>query len=134
MTEINVEKIMEEIREDIKRKGYKESDLSFNDIPIKDSGELLVGQFNASELERTLHNANVGVRVDFYKPIEGNALKKAIKKLVRKIMKPVLYHLCESQERYNANVAQTLNQLYLYIQKQEAHINDLERLIAEREK
>ncbi len=134
MTEINVEKIMEEIREDIKKKGYKESDLSFNDIPIKDSEEVLVGQFNASELERTLHNANVGVRVDFYKPIEGNALKKAIKKLVRKIMKPVLYHLCESQERYNANVAQTLNQLYLYIQKQEAHINDLERLIAEREK
>lgn len=134
MTEINVEKIMEEIREDIKRKGYKESDLSFNDIPIKDSEELLVGQFNANELERTLHNANVGVRVDFYKPIEGNALKKATKKLIRKIMKPVLYHLCESQERYNANVAQTLNQLYLYIQKQEAHINDLERLIAEREK
>ena len=134
MTEINVEKIMEEIREDIKKKGYKESDLSFNDIPIKDSEEVLVGQFNASELERTLHNANVGVRVDFYKPIEGNALKRVIKKFIRKIMKPILYHLCESQERYNANVAQTLNQLYLYIQKQEAHINDLERLIAEREK
>ena len=35
MQEINVEKIMEEIRADIKAKGYKASDLSFNDIPLK---------------------------------------------------------------------------------------------------
>ena len=37
MTDINVEKIMEEIREDIKKQGLRESDLKFNRTPILES-------------------------------------------------------------------------------------------------
>lgn len=134
MESINVEKIMQEIREDIARKGYKEEDLSFQDIPIKEQGTMPIDEFNIDMLERTLHNANMNTGVDYYRPFEGNALKRFVKKLVRKIMKPVVYHLFVSQESYNSNTIQTVNQMYLYIQKLEARITDLERMISDKEK
>lgn len=40
MENINVEEIMKQIREDIKQKGYKISDLSFDDIKINDSNDI----------------------------------------------------------------------------------------------
>jgi hypothetical protein len=130
MEEINVEQIMQEIRAEIKEKGYKESDLSFNDIQIKqnDTGELgeildlqrLVGLINA---------ANASTRVDFYRPITDGGLKGLVKKAIRKLMKPLLLPLCQSQESYNGILVQTINQMKLYVDEQEKRINDLEAII-----
>ena len=39
MESINIEEIMQEIRQEIKDKGYKDEDLSFNDIPIPQNVE-----------------------------------------------------------------------------------------------
>lgn len=128
MEMINVEQIMEEIREEIKKKGYKESDLSFQDIPIKeDIAE--VEQYDEQKLQELLHLVNTSTRVDYYKPIIGKGPKAIIKKAIRKIMKPLLLPLCQEQEQYNSSAVQVINQMYLYIELQEKRIDDLETII-----
>lgn len=131
MQEINIEEIMQEIRAEIKEKGYKESDLSFQDIAIPKEDTVLLTEYNENELKNCLHSANAYTRVDYYRPIEGNGIKAVGKKLVRKLIKPVVYHLCVSQETFNANTAKTLNQMNLYIQKLEERIAELEKIVDE---
>lgn len=131
MQEINVEKIMEEIRAEIKEKGYKESDLSFNDIPVREQKNELQEEFDTDMLKNLLHAANTHTRVDYYKPITDTGLKGIIKKAIRKILKPLILPLCMDQESYNSMSVQTLNQLYLYIQMQDQRITELERIICE---
>lgn len=131
---INIEEIMKQIREEIKEKGYKESDLSFADVTVPMVEAVNVEEPDEGALSYALNNANKNVRVDYYRPIEGNGLKKALKKFIRKFVKPAVYHLCVNQETFNTGTVQTLNQMYLYIQKQDARITELERRLSEKEK
>ena len=131
MQEINTEKIMEEIRKEIKEKGFKDSDLSFNDIPISSGNDLSV-TYSEKELQNHMHAANLSCRVDYYKPIDGG-IKGAFKKLVRKLIKPIVLHLCEEQEHYNSETIQTINQLYEYTKLLEERITKLEKIIKDME-
>ena len=132
MQEINIDEIMQEIRAEIKEKGYKESDLSFQDIEIPKTDVVFLAEYNEGELENALHIANAYTRVDYYRPIEGNGIKAICKKIVRKLAKPIIYHLCVSQETFNSNTVKTLNQMNLYIQKLEARNKELETMLDER--
>ncbi|MCM1244102.1 MAG: hypothetical protein NC293_00475 [Roseburia sp.] len=128
MNSINVEEIMEKIRTEIKEKGYKESDLSFLDIPISTFPEASQESFDLDKLREKLQRVNETYGVDYYKVIEGGGIKTFIKKAIRKILKFLLYPLCQNQELFNAFSVQTMNQLFLYIQLQEERINELEDL------
>ena len=134
MNEINVEEIMQQIRAEIKEKGYKEEDLSFEDVNVPVIEQNISETPDDNALRIALDNANKNVRVDYYRPLEGNGLKKALKKFMRKLVKPVVYHLCVNQESFNTGSVQTLNQMYLYIQMQEKRIAELEKYISEKEK
>lgn len=130
---INIEEIMKQIREEIKEKGYKESDLSFADVAVPAVEAVDTVDPDEGVLSFALNSANKNVRVDYYRPIEGNGLKKALKKFIRKLVKPAVYHLCVNQETFNTGTVQTLNQLYIYIQNQEVRIAELERRLSEKE-
>lgn len=132
MQEINIEEIMQEIRAEIKEKGYKESDLSFQDIEIPKVDTASLTEYNEGEMGNSLHMVNAYTRVDYYRPIEGNGIKSFCKKIVRKLVKPIIYHLCVSQETFNSNTARTLNQMNLHIQELEARIKELETMLDER--
>lgn len=124
---IDVQKIMEQIREEIKEKGYKESDLSFYDIEIKDRESVLTNTFNKNEYTNCLNQANSFVNPGFYSTNIGSGIKGFIKKIIRKIISPIMMPVCERQEMYNSASVRTLNQINLYI-------NDLEDRIVELEK
>lgn len=130
METINIEQIMEEIRAEIKEKGYKERELSFNDIPIKQETQSELSEAYSSErLDSLINAANASTRVDFYRPITDGGLKGMVKKAIRKIMKPLLLPLCQDQEAYNSILVQTINQMKLFIDAQEQRISDLEMII-----
>ncbi len=128
MNNIDVEEIMKEIRDEIKEKGYKESDLSFSDIPISNFAEIEQESFDLDKLREKLQRVNETYGVDYYKVIEGGGIKNFVKKAIRKTLKFLLYPLCQNQEQFNFFSAQTMNQLFLYIQMQEKRINELENL------
>ncbi len=130
MTDINVEEIMEQIREEIREKGYREEDLSFNDVPLQKMGSEMM-QFDEKTMLSYLSNAKQTYRVDFYKPIEGG-LKGFMKKLVRKLAKPILLHLCQEQEEFNSSSIKAMEQLYAYNKVLEDRIDHLERILEKR--
>lgn len=134
MQEINIEEIMQEIREEIKEKGYKESDLSFLDIPVKSQNEVrMEEQFSEQRLRELLHLVNVSTDVRYYRNYTGNFFKTFIKKVIRKILAPLLFPLCQEQEQYNSSVTRTLNQMYQYISIQEKRIGELEKAVYNKE-
>ncbi len=132
MENINIEQIMEEIRAEIKEKGYKESDLSFQDIPVEQK-LVAAEQYNAQQLSDSLRVANMYTRVDYYRPITGHGLKTTIKKAIRKILKPLLLPICQNQEQFNAGAVQTMNQMHQYMLLQEKRIDELEAMLMKKE-
>lgn len=134
MQEIDIEEIMQEIRAEIKEKGYKESDLSFHDIPIKSQNEVMIEeQFSEQRLQELLHLVNVSTNVNYYRNFTGNIIKTFIKKVIRKILAPLILPLCQEQEQYNSSVTRTLNQMYQYMRIQEKRIEELETMICNKE-
>ena len=136
MKEINVIQIMEEIREDIKKKGYTDELLSFSDVNVmpvqvvsSNPGVDIAGQLDVANRSKELH---------YYREYSGNAIKTFIKRLIRKLIKPIVLPLCDEQILYNVSSVEVMKGLYIYIQNQEAEkavlaerINVLEREMAE---
>lgn len=129
MEKIDVEEIMEKIREDIKEKGYKDSDLSFSDVPLSIPLNNDIEIFNLDVLLEKLKEANESVGVHYYNVIESRGIKGIIKKAIRKTLKFLLYPLCQGQERNNAFSIQAMNQMLLYIQELEKRIDNLEKVM-----
>lgn len=130
MVEIDIEQIMQEIREDIKEKGYKASDLSFADIPLNQELVLQGGDYDEQILMNVLQEANTRVQVDCYQPV-GGGLKGFMKKVIRKIMSPIMVPVVGDQNQFNASTVQTLNQMHQCIIMQEQRIRELEAKLEE---
>jgi len=86
MVKIDVEKIMEEIRIEIKNNGYKASDLSFDDVKLP------------------INFTDIPWNLKIYTPIPGHGVKHFIKRLVRKIVRATFYQQFEIQQTFNENV------------------------------
>ena len=71
---VDVEKIMEEIRQEIKEKGYNDSMLSFRDVDGSEQlKELTSDVFDLGEMERVVQQMNMRSHVEWYNPVEGSA-------------------------------------------------------------
>ncbi len=109
MQKINVEQIMAEIREEIKQKGYKSSDLNFDDIPVLS----IVGMKNS-------------YKVDSYKPYKDKGMKLLIKKIVRKMVWGSFSRNFKLQRGFNASTLQTVSALVSMIETMQKRIDILE--------
>ena len=111
--EINIEAIMQEIREDIKTKGYKETDLKFNDIPIpKSVSETLTeGQTVSNDLKELLNVLNADYLHDVLQPLEptSNGMVYVIKKLIRKVVLFLFYPILVHQNNINSRMVNAIN-------------------------
>lgn len=117
MIKIDVEKIMEEIRENIKERGYTNDLLSFQDIEI--NANAYATKFSVSELEKWMKYTNSSHRIEYYhQVIPHNSLKNNVKAIIRKCLRFLLQPLVEEQNYYNANLVKTINQMNLFIQEQ----------------
>ena len=100
--EVNIEKIMDDIRAEIKEKGYTSDMLSFKDVTGKGAshGEML----SDTELADTLDTANSLAVVPFDRPITGNPIAVFIKKLIRKLIRFYIRPIVEQQNEFNAQL------------------------------
>lgn len=129
MSEINVEKIMEEIREDIKRKGYTEDMLSFKDIKMPVAS--VVTDFNIDEFRDMVSQAQVTKVVSWRANNIGGGIKGLIKKVIRKMVGFVVAPLADSQNVFNQNAANIFLQLVGYVESQNKLIEQYEERIGE---
>lgn len=127
---IDIEKIILEIREEIRTKGYIEEKLDFDRIPIKRavSASLLdVKEFNMEELLQSVAEINQYYYIEPYKELKSTRpmigpiivfIKKIIRKLIKFYIEPVVFE----QRNYNASVVCCINQMVKYIDEQQYNL------------
>lgn len=120
MSEINTEKIMSEIRENISKRGYSDNVLDFEDVTLTRA----VSQeckFDIEELERDTDLANSSYIVH-YGNISGRGT--IVKRLVRKAVNFLLLPIVTQQTQFNASVVRSLNQIRNYFTAQRDNQNE----------
>lgn len=125
---VDVEKIMEEIRQEIREKGYDASMLSFRDVDGEE--ELLHAQedkFRLEELERRVQEASLHAEVPWYYQAEGSLPVRLMKKVIRKLIRFAYVPIVESQNRENQALVQSLRQVMAYVKEQQEWIGVLEK-------
>lgn len=128
-SEINIEKIMEEIRQEIKDRGFIESTLRFDDIPLSysdmgtDSEE-----FNRDEFQKSLDYINLNWDVPYYFNIGTNKIIVFVKRIIRKLVKFLVWPINQKQNEMNANFVRSINQIRNYIDNEASTKNQVDNL------
>ena len=131
---INIENIMQEIRETIKERHYSKEALSFNDI----SGGFYTdyNEFNMDMFENDLSDINNSWQIPVYRPIYSE--KKFIgglivftKRIIRKFTKFYIVPFVEEQNNFNSDIVKCLNSVHAYINsnEQDNKIKNLESVL-----
>ncbi len=118
---LNIEDIMSEIRADIKEKGLTGDMLSFADIPCDANPGNRAEQYDPDQLRKNVSFISDYFRLDTEQPVSGNFLSRLFKKAVRKMSRFYIVPIADEQTAVNANTAQAIQQLELYIQDSQAN-------------
>lgn len=112
---LNIEDIMSEIRADIKEKGLSGDMLSFADIPCDANPRNPAQQYDSDQLRKNIAFVSDYFALTTENEIKGGALSRFVKKVVRKLSRFYVEPIADEQSAVNANTAQALQQLELYI-------------------
>lgn len=121
MENINIEQIMEEIRAEIRNRNLSDNALDFEvikDLPIKeeyDAGKLILA------IKRANETAHINPNEIFY----GNKIKVFLKRAIRKCTRFYVQPLTDKQNDFNSYVAQSLNELMRYVEKEQILIDKI---------
>lgn len=115
--DINVDEIINNIREEIKEKGLDSSMLSFEDVPFDKEVSQMDNQFRLVSLMQSAEYLNVRNQIEPYKEISGNFIVVFIKKVMRKLMKFYIMPIMTEQNAINHHCANAVQQLSSYVQK-----------------
>lgn len=126
MENINIEKIMQEIREEITEKGYTNDMLSFNDV-ILDGSDLTVSKFDKVRFNEELYSLNHFWDVKAYRPIVcGGSIKAKIvtfiRKVIRKSIKFYVEPITADQNTFNAVTVKLFNLMECYISENKKNV------------
>lgn len=135
MESINIEKIMEEIRAEIKEKGWANEILSFNDINV-DKNNLSAINFNSYDFKDDVEMINQAWDVQAYRILRGNRgiiskISVLLKKVIRKLTKFYVEPIVEDQSDFNALTVKLFNLLSCYIDEQQKKEEEIKILIDE---
>ena len=135
METINIEKIMQEIRDDIAEKELTNNLLSFTDIMV-DTNDLSVNKFDKMIFDEELYSLNHAWDVQAYRAIVGNGTLKSkvgvfFKKVIRKLTKFYIEPIADDQSAFNALNVKLFNLLECYISENKANSDLIEKLIEE---
>ncbi len=130
--EVNIEKIMDEIRQDIQEKGYKETDLSFNDIRFAKTSFDPSHDFFMDEYLESMRHINGMKAIPDEIQILGKG--KGIKKVMAKLTNFAIIPRFAIQNNYNLFIKNAFNEMTTYVFLQEATIRSLNRRIEKLEK
>lgn len=121
MEELNVEKIMGEIRSEIAEKGYTNDMLSFSDIVSDDTG-INTEKFDRVRFNEELFNINTLWNINPNREIEEKHGLKGkcvtlFKKFIRKCIRFYLSSIVMEQDTFNATSVRLFNMLNLYMEE-----------------
>ena len=134
--QIDVESIMEEIRAEIKRKGYKEKEVRFSDLNISYADNMDVDhmELSAEAYKKQLLLLNIQKNVNTNKTLYADSpagkveifFKKVFRKCARFYVEPIV----SGQNEYNETNAMLMCQLYAAVKR----VEELEKKMAQLEK
>lgn len=141
--EIHIEEIMNGIREEIKRKGYKEKEVRFADINISyaDNTDLDSVEFSMDTCKEQLLLLNIQKSVNSNKTLYADSragkieifFKKVFRKCARFYVEPIV----SGQNEYNETNAILMSQLYAAVKRAkrlEKRVGELEKRVEQLEK
>ena len=99
---INVEEIMEQIRQEIREKGYTPDMLSFRDVNASHFKE---NEFSRKDFENVVNRLEMTKYVPWKQDNNGTGIKGLIKKIVKRIMSPIIAPVSDKQNVFNNQVA-----------------------------
>lgn len=126
--EINIESIMQEIRNDIREKGYTSDLLSFDDI-IVDTSSINAVKFDKVKFNEDMYSINHEWDVQAYRPLQGNKIAVFFKKVIRKCVYFFVEPIVLSQDGFNASLVRMMNQMNCYIEERDHEIAQLKEEI-----
>lgn len=127
--EINIESIMTEIRDDIRKKGYTNDLLSFDDV-IVDTGSINVTKFEKVKFNEEIFTINHEWDVQAYRPLHGNKVAVFFKKVIRKLVYFFVEPIVLAQNGFNASLVRMMNEMNCYIDERDQEIAELKEEVA----
>lgn len=125
MEHIDIEKIMTQIRAEIKEKGYTDVMLSFNAIPIREPVPEIKSD---SPLQELLVRMRACANVVWNRPLPGG-VKGMVKRVFRKLTSFFVVPIVEDQNVFNTAAVSTLEGINAVIDRQSGELERLEQKI-----
>lgn len=127
-TDINIEEIMEEIRQNIKERGYDKEPLSFDEI--RNAGAVSAEEaFHIDVLAQETEYLKCNWNNALQPPLAArNKLLRYIKTFIFRAIKPILFPIVNYQNAYNMSNARCMNQLKEYVFQLEQYKEQIELL------
>lgn len=106
---VNIEEIMQEIRQEIKDRHLTPDMLSFEDVPFQKPAETGAEGWDSEQTRSALLYVNGQYAVQPYKELHGNPLFVFLKKVIRKLTKFYIEPIVSEQNAFNANAVRLFN-------------------------
>ena len=126
---INIEEMMDEIRQNSKDRGYDKEPVSFEEIEIHSSILKIGTGYDSDEFMDELEFLDSNCTTSFHVPIAGgNPFSVFIKKVIRKMTRFIVAPLVDSQNAYNVSNVKCMNQISEFISEMEQYKTRIEQL------
>ncbi|WP_270816621.1 hypothetical protein [Hungatella effluvii] len=126
MDEVNIEQIMNEIRNEIQNNGFEDNCPAFDDIAVH---KFNVGIWDLDEFEDSVLQVNENQYIDPEWKIPSKGIKKIIKLVIRKIVNTYTRPIVDDQNLYNRNLQSSINMIYSYIVENEKYKKRQQRMM-----
>lgn len=127
--EINIEEVMNEIRAEIKEKGYTSDMLSFEDV-VSLSPVAVDADSAIEDLHGAISCINASYIVPESIPVKGNAIVRFVKKVIRKLCRFYVKPIVMTQNEFNALCVRALNDVNIYIdESSKTSVTELENKV-----
>lgn len=113
--ELDIEKIMDEIRQEIKDKRETTEILSFEEIPFESASVNTEDKFSLNVLNENVNISNERYLIQAYRPLNGNPLFIFIKKVIRKLIKFYIEPIVNDQNNFNVSILRSMNAVRSFI-------------------
>lgn len=130
MKEIDIEQIMDEIRADIQKRGYKDEDIDFENLTGNVKATLGVKtDFSAYEFSHALTDSCNAHKIEYYRMIPKGGLKSFIQRFIRKMVKFMMVPMVDQQNRYNYQMVVCMRQMEAFIEEHKQQMEQKEQQI-----
>ena len=131
MNEINVEKIMAEIRAQIPEQDADWAALRFEDIPVENGvEEQSAAPFDKRGFDRNITALAAAEQVAFFRPIPGGKLKSLTKRVVRKLIRFCVEPICQEVSAFHSGALRIFRELRRFVSETSAQNKRREAEIA----